>query len=94
MKCTYSLKLSSDTLFKKCVEDYVNYTTPTFRLGAQKISDNEYDVYLAKNDVRAILEDTVVTFSVRYESYLSETDSNIKAFSECVDYCELITRQL
>jgi hypothetical protein len=56
MKCTYSLKLSSDSMFKQCVEDYVNFTTPSFRLGAQKIADNDYDVYLPKNDVRATLD--------------------------------------
>lgn len=94
MKCTYSLKLSSNALFKKCVDDYVNYTTPTFGLGAHKISDNEYDVYLAMNDVRATLENTIVTFSVRYERDLSETESKIKAFAEHVDYCELISREL
>ena len=80
-------------MFKQCVEDYVNFTTPSFRLGAQKIADNDYDVYLAKNDVRATLENNTVTFSVRYKRYLSETDSNIKAFSEHVDYCELIGRE-
>lgn len=93
MKCTYSLKLSNNALFERCIEDYVKFTTPSFRFGAQKIAEDEYDVYLAKNDVHAKLEKNLVNFSVRYERYLSQTDTFIKNFSKHVDYCELIFKK-
>ncbi len=89
-KCTYSLRLSKDVTFERMVADYVKFTTPEFKAGAIKIAEDDYDVYLGLNDVRAHIDHNIITFSVRYDRYLEQVDRGIKAFSEHSDYCELI----
>lgn len=89
-KCNYSLKLINNATFEKVVEDFARFTAPDFREGAIKITDDDYDVYRALNNVRAHIEGNTVVFSVRYDHLIVQIDKQIKAFSQYCDYCELI----
>ena len=93
MECKTALKLNDEGSFEHTINEYVKFTTPDVKFGAIELSGCGYDVYLARNDIRATRENNVILFSCRYEKDVERTEESLRNFAASFKDCELITLQ-